>query len=79
MNSSRRPLIAGNWKCFLGGASGVALATDVVKLAASVAARRLAHRASIHCPGGMCSRVRHGQGCCCRSEPLPEGLGRIHR
>jgi len=36
VNSSRRPLIAGNWKCFLGGASGVALATDVVKLAASV-------------------------------------------
>jgi triosephosphate isomerase len=36
VNPSRRPLIAGNWKCFLGGASGVALATDVVKLAASV-------------------------------------------
>jgi triosephosphate isomerase len=36
MNPVRRPLIAGNWKCFLGGASGVALATDVAKLAAGL-------------------------------------------
>lgn len=33
MNSARRPLIAGNWKCFLGGATGVALAADVAKIA----------------------------------------------
>ncbi|MGA2448698.1 MAG: triose-phosphate isomerase [Polyangiaceae bacterium] len=33
MNSARRPLIAGNWKCFLGGASGVALASEVAKIA----------------------------------------------
>ena len=36
MNSHRRPLIAGNWKCFLGGAAGVTLATDVAKLAPSL-------------------------------------------
>jgi triosephosphate isomerase len=36
MNPARRPLIAGNWKCFLGGGSGVALAIDVTKLAAGL-------------------------------------------
>jgi triosephosphate isomerase (TIM) len=36
MKSVRRPLIAGNWKMFHGGASGVSLAGAVVKLAAEV-------------------------------------------
>lgn len=36
MNSSRKPLIAGNWKMFHGGASGVALAEGCAKLALEV-------------------------------------------
>jgi triosephosphate isomerase len=36
MNRSRRPLIAGNWKMFHGGPSGVALAGQVAKLAKGV-------------------------------------------
>ncbi len=36
MNPSRRPLIAGNWKMFHGGPTGVELAGAVAKLAASV-------------------------------------------
>ena len=36
MNPARRPLVAGNWKMFHGGATGVALAEAVVKLAPEV-------------------------------------------
>jgi len=36
VNPARRPLIAGNWKMHHGGASGVELAADVVRLAPSV-------------------------------------------
>jgi triosephosphate isomerase len=36
MNLLRRPLVAGNWKMHHGGASGVALAADVVRLAPDV-------------------------------------------
>jgi triosephosphate isomerase len=36
VNPARRPLIAGNWKMHHGGASGVDLAADVVRLAPSV-------------------------------------------
>ncbi|MGH7295463.1 MAG: triose-phosphate isomerase, partial [Polyangiaceae bacterium] len=35
MHRSRRPLIAGNWKMHHGGASGVELAADVVRLASA--------------------------------------------
>ncbi len=34
MNPSRKPLIAGNWKMFHGGPSGVVLASECVKVAA---------------------------------------------
>src|SRR5262249_24099805 len=33
MNPSRTPLIAGNWKMYKGGLSGITLAQDVVKFA----------------------------------------------
>jgi triosephosphate isomerase len=36
MNAKRRPLIAGNWKMFHGGASGVELAMAVAKIAPEV-------------------------------------------
>jgi triosephosphate isomerase (TIM) len=36
VNPARRPLVAGNWKMFHGGASGVALAEAVVELAPEV-------------------------------------------
>ncbi len=36
MNPARRPLVAGNWKMHHGGASGVGLATAVIKLAGEV-------------------------------------------
>ncbi|WP_394848344.1 triose-phosphate isomerase [Pendulispora brunnea] len=36
MNPERRPLIAGNWKMFHGGNSGLALAADVVSIAKRV-------------------------------------------
>ncbi|MGO9000124.1 MAG: triose-phosphate isomerase [Polyangiaceae bacterium] len=35
MNPSRKPLIAGNWKMFHGGPSGVMLAAECVKIAAA--------------------------------------------
>jgi triosephosphate isomerase len=36
VNPARRPLVAGNWKMHHGGATGVELATAIVKLASSV-------------------------------------------
>ncbi|MGZ3416520.1 MAG: triose-phosphate isomerase [Polyangiales bacterium] len=36
MNPARSPLIAGNWKMFHGGASGVELAANVARIAASL-------------------------------------------
>jgi len=36
MNPERRPLIAGNWKMFHGGPTGVTLAAEIVKVAAGV-------------------------------------------
>ena len=36
MNPGRRPLIAGNWKMFHGGSSGLALASDVTSIAKRV-------------------------------------------
>jgi len=36
LNPARRPLVAGNWKMHHGGASGVELAADVVRLAPGV-------------------------------------------
>jgi triosephosphate isomerase len=36
VNPQRRPLVAGNWKMHLGGASGVQLAADVVRMAPEV-------------------------------------------
>lgn len=36
MNPTRRPLVAGNWKMHHGGATGVGLVTEVLKVAAEV-------------------------------------------